>query len=330
MVLLNIFQNSEGGFAWDNLIVLLVAFILGYLLQRFSRRQTENKIYSRSVQEWENKYKKLENEFKTFKTNLASADKHAEKTSIELNQRVKSLEGDIRALSDEKNKYHHQLLSKAEELKAYSRQVSDLEDSLKVLQESKVKSEADWSHRLSLSQDALHKASAWEGRVRAAEEEALKARASLNQAERRKLEAELRLKSTTEYAGKVVPLEKDLSNAKERLHVLESELQAAKKEILHKDELMQAMHRHADADESLHTRIRSLEAQLELFKDNNTILQHEFELKHATNLALESEIEALRRALTIKKDEIVIAPRSASEGETVSQSSALAGRVNNG
>jgi uncharacterized protein YoxC len=328
MVLLNIFQNGEGGFAWDNLIILLVAFILGFLIQRFSRKQSENRSYSKNIQEWENKNKKLENEFKTFKSNLVSADKQSEKTVLELSQRVKSLEGDIRALSDEKNKYHHQLMSKAEELKTYSRQVSDLEDSLKALQESKSKSEAEWSHKLTSTQEALHKASAWEGRVRAAEEEALKARAALNQAERRKLEAELRLKSTTEYAGKVVPLEKDLASAKEKLHAFESELQAAKKEILHKDELMQAMHRSAKADESLHTRIRSLEAQVELLKDNNSILQQEFELKHATNLTLKSEIEALKQALTIRKEEIILS--SPDDGEKINEASALGGRVSTG
>lgn len=328
MVLLNIFQNSEGGFAWDNLIILLAAFVLGYLIQRFSRKQSESKFYSRSIQEWENKYKKLENEFKTFKANLVTADKHAEKNAMDLSQRVKSLEGDIRALSDEKNKYHHQLNSKAEELKTYSRQISDLEDSLKTLQESKSKSETDWSHKFTASQDALNKASAWEGRVRAAEEEALKARAALNQAERRKLEAELRLKSTTEYAGKVVPLEKDLATSKEKMHALESELLAAKKEIAHKEELMQALHKNAGAEESLHTRIRSLEAQVELLKDNNSILQQEFELKHATNLTLKSEIETLRQALTIRKEEIILS--SPVQPEKVGETSALRGQVGNG
>jgi chromosome segregation ATPase len=306
MVLLNIFQNSDGGFAWDNIIILIAAFILGYLLQRFSRKQTENRFYSRSVQEWENKYKKLENEFKTFKSNLAGSDKQSEKTAIELNQRVKSLEGDIRALSDEKNKYYHQLLSKGEELKSYSKQVSDLEDSMKTLQEIKSKSEAEWNNKFTASQDALHKAAAWEGRVRAAEEEAMKARATLNQAERRKLEAELRLKSTTEYAGKVVPLEKDLANAKEKLHALESELQASKNEIQHKNELMQALQRNSHEEEPLNARIRSLEAQLELLKDNNTILQKEFEIKHTNNLTLKSEIETLRQALTIKQEGAIL------------------------
>ena len=328
MVLLNIFQNNEGGVAWDNLIILIAAAILGYLIQRFSRKQSENRFYSKSIQEWEIKYKKLENEFKTFKSNLVNADKHSEKNAMEMTQRVKSLEGDIRALSDEKNKYHHQLISKTEELRTYSRQIAELEDSLKSLQESKSKADADWSHKLTESQEAHKKASAWEGRVRAAEEEALKARAALNQAERRKLEAELRLKSTTEYAGKVVPLEKDLATAKERIHALESEVQAAKKEILHKDELMQAMHKSPDAEESLNTRIRSLEAQVELLKDNNLILQQEFEMKHATNLTLKSEIETLRQALTIRKEEIILS--SSGEGEKVNETPSLGSRVSNG
>ena len=325
--MLNIFQNIDGGFAWDNIVILIAAFILGYLIQRFSRKQSENRFYSKSIQEWENKYKKLENEFKTFKSNLTSADKQAEKNTVELSQRVKSLEGDIRALSDEKNKYHHQLISKAEELKTYSRQVSDLEDSLKSLQESKLRSENEWGQKHAASQEALHKASAWEGRVRAAEEEALKARAALNLAERRKLEAELRLKSTTEYAGKVVPLEKDLATAKEKLHASESDLLAAKKEILHKDELLQVLQRNGQSQETLHTRIRSLEAQLELLKDNNTILQQEFELKHANNLSLKSEIETLRQALTVRKEEVIL--NSPIEEDKVKEPTAMTGGVNN-
>ena len=327
MVLLNIFQNSDGGFAWDNIVILIAAFILGYLIQRFSRKQSENRFYSKSIQEWENKYKKLENEFKTFKSNLTSADKQAEKNTVELSQRVKSLEGDIRALTDEKNKYHHQLISKAEELKTYSRQVSDLEDSLKSLQESKLRSENEWGQKHAASQEALHKASAWEGRVRAAEEEALKARAALNLAERRKLEAELRLKSTTEYAGKVVPLEKDLATAKEKLHASESDLLAAKKEILHKDELLQVLQRNGQSQETLHTRIRSLEAQLELLKDNNTILQQEFELKHANNLSLKSEIETLRQAFAVRKEEAILS--SPIEEDKVKEPTAMTGGVNN-
>ena len=99
------------------------------------------------MHEWENKYKKLESEFKAYKTNIVNSEKHGEKSLVELGHRVKSLEGDIRALSDEKNKYHHQLASKAEELKSYSKQVADLDDELKSIKEAKSKSEYEWNSK---------------------------------------------------------------------------------------------------------------------------------------------------------------------------------------
>jgi chromosome segregation ATPase len=300
MVLLNIFQNSDGTFAWENIVILVFAFVLGYLLHRFSGKQKEHRVFSNTMHEWENKYKKLENEYKVYKTNIVNSEKHGEKSLTELGHRVKSLEGDIRALSDEKNKYHHQLASKAEELKSYSKQVADLDDELKAVKEANSRSEYEWNSKYTALNEALTRASAWEGRVRAAEEEALKARAALNLAERRKLESELRLKSTTEYAGKVVPLENDLANAKERLSSTERELNALKKEAQQKDELLDAMRRNTVAEEALSSKLKSLEAQMELQKENNSILQKEFELKHSVNLSLKAEIENLRQALTIK------------------------------
>ncbi len=300
MVLLNIFQNGDGSFDWESLIFLLLAFFLGYLLHRFFNKQKERKTFSNTMHEWESKYKKLESEFKAYKTNILNTEKHGEKSLVELGHRVKSLEGDIRALSDEKNKYHHQLASKAEELKSYSKQVTDLDDELKAVKEAKSKSEYEWNSKYHALNEALTRASAWEGRVRAAEEEALKARAALNTAERRKLESELRLKSTTEYAGKVVPLENELTSSKERLAAAERELSGLKKEILQKDELLAAMRRNTVAEEALSSKLKTLEAQMELQKENNSILQKEFELKHSINLSLKSEIENLRQVLTMK------------------------------
>jgi chromosome segregation ATPase len=299
MVLLNILQNSDGSFAWDNIFILVVAFVLGYLLKRVAGKQKEHRIFSKSLHEWEERYKKLEGEFKAYRSNIVSSEKHGEKSVLELSQRVKSLEGDIRALSDEKNKYHHQLMSKSEELKGYSKQVADLEDELKIIKELKIKSESEWNQKLTASNEALVRASAWEGRVRAAEDEALKARAALNMAERRKLESELRLKSTTEYAGKVVPLENELAGLKEKFAAAENELSALKKEALQREELLSAMRRNTTAEDAMGSKIKTLEAQLDLQKENNTILQQEFEIKHATNLSLKAEIEALRQALTL-------------------------------
>jgi hypothetical protein len=104
-------------------------------------------------------------------------------------------------------------------------------------------------------------------------------------------------------------------------------LLAAKKEILHKDELLQVLQRNGQSQETLHTRIRSLEAQLELLKDNNTILQQEFELKHANNLSLKSEIETLRQAFAVRKEEAILS--SPIEEDKVKEPTAMTGGVNN-
>ena len=69
---------------------------------------------------------------------------------------------------------------------------------------------------------------------------------------------------------------------------------------MQKEELLDAMRRNTIAEEALSSKLKSLEAQMELQKENNSILQKEFELKHSINLSLKAEIENLRQALTIK------------------------------
>ena len=53
MFLLNIFQNTDGTTAWDNILILLVVFVAGYLLNRFSKQQNEKIKQSRETKEWE-------------------------------------------------------------------------------------------------------------------------------------------------------------------------------------------------------------------------------------------------------------------------------------
>jgi chromosome segregation ATPase len=263
MLLLNIFQHSDGSFAWDNMIIVLLAGIAGYLLQKSAGKKKERKEYKAMLADWESKYKRVEHEYKNYKSNIASAENHNEKQLLQLSGRVKALEGDIRVLSDEKNKFHHELLIREEELKKYSRQTADLEDRLKEVRESKNKSDADWADQLKTAKDEWAKAATWEQRVRSAEEEAQKAKAAIGAAERKKLEAELRLKATAEYAGKVGPLETELKEEKEKYIILEAALSKVNAEFL-------------------------------LQKDNNAILKQELEIKQSTYTLLLAQIEELK------------------------------------
>ena len=315
MLLLNIFQHSDGSFAWENVFIILLALIAGYLLQRFNAKKISNNKYAASIAEWENKYKRLENEFKNYKSNISSADKQNEKSVLQLSGRVKSLEGDIRALSDEKNKSLQQLIVKEEEIKRYSKIVSDFEDNMKTMREDKLRAEAEWSDKLKTAKEELSRASIWEQRVKSAEEDAQRARSAIGNAERKKLEAELRLKTATEYAGKVVPLENELKllrgkfegqeadlNAKiielgEKLKANEAENASLKNELSEKSKLAtEATEKLSSSADNL-SQLKTVMAQLELQKETNKTLQQEFEMKHASNISLIGEIEYLKNEM---------------------------------
>ncbi|HMH33357.1 MAG TPA: hypothetical protein VK543_10025 [Puia sp.] len=313
MLLLNIFQQSDGRFAWDNTGILLLAVIAGYLLHRFTLNRGEARKYAAGITESEKKYKRLENEFKSYKSSTLASEKHGEKSITDMGSRVKALEGDIRALSEEKNKLHAQLLSKEADIKKYSRQVTHLDDNLKALKESETKADAAWNQRLQAIQAELSRANAWEVRVRSAEDEAQKARSALGQAERKSLEMELRLKTTTTYAGKVAPLENELQLLKEKNAALEEELKSFHAEILLIDQRPADLQKASPEDEM--SRLRTLSAQLELQRDSNAILQQEFEIKHANNISLKAEIEHLKQDL--KK---MIEAHEANTGSVVSAS----------
>jgi len=322
MILLNIFQHYDGTTAWDNILIILLAFVAGYLLRRALVKNKENQKYHEAIEDWETRHKALENEFKAYKTNITATEKNNHKSVTELSGRVKALEGDIRALSEEKNKYHHQLQAKEDDLKKYNSQVSDLEDRLKTLHDEKTKSETDWTQRLKTAREDLVRASAWESRVRAAEEEAQKARSVSSQAERRKLEAELRLKATAEYAGKVGPLENELSAIREKMRELESgmdnkttlvqeleiklsqavadgkkgedNLSGLQNDLVSRNQLVDELNQQLQAARDAVSKLRIAMAELELQKSNNAALLQEIEAKNSANTALVSEMELLK------------------------------------
>jgi chromosome segregation ATPase len=291
MLLLNIFQHSDGTFAWDIVLFLLLALIAGYLLNRYATKKVADNKHAAGIAASEAKYKKLENEYKNYKSNITSAEKQNEKSVVQLSSRVKALEGDIRVLSEEKNKSNQQLLLKEEDIKRYSRQLADLEDGLKTLRENKLKEDEEWNNKLKTAKEELIKATAWETRVKAAEEEAQRAKSAIGNAERKKLEAELRLKATTEYAGKVGPMENELNFLKQQFVVLESELKT-------KTNLIAELQSKANSSEEVFSALKAASAQLELQKENNKTLQHEFEIKHAANVSLINEIQYLKTTMT--------------------------------
>jgi chromosome segregation ATPase len=325
MLLLNIFQHFDGSFAWDNMAILLLALVAGYLLRQYGAKKTLNSKYTSIVASWESKHKTLENEFKGYKATIASSDKANHKLATDSAGRVKALEGDIRVLSDEKNKYHHQLEAKQEELRQVASQRSELEDQVKELREEKIKSEADWSSKLKITKEQLTKAAAWEQRVKSAEEEAHKARAATSQAERKKLEAELRLRATTEFAGKVTPLEKDLEEAKlkyvqlleinqtksstiEELeakllevqsgaHSFAEESRALIAELEGKQNHIATLEERINSLSDLSSKINVLSSQLELQLANNQTLRLELETKQAAQLSSREEMEFFKSNL---------------------------------
>jgi chromosome segregation ATPase len=276
MILLNILEHGDTTFAWDNLLILLLAVVAGYLLSRYISKKADDRKWLGAIQESESKQKRIENEFKNFKSNISAAEKHNDKAVVELNNRVKGLEGDIRALSDEKNKLFHGMEEKDMEIKRLSRLVNEGEDRLKQIQEAKLKADTNWEGKLKASGEELSKAMVWQQKVRGAEEDAQRARAAINFAERKKLEAELRLKATTEYAGKVVPLENELKTLKEKYGLLDNQLPPAKDVIPGSD---------------------ATKAQLEMLQQNNAVLQQELETKQAAQVSLLAELELLKTDL---------------------------------
>jgi chromosome segregation ATPase len=330
MAFLNILTHYDGTTAWENLLILLGVFVAGWILQRLLAKQKQNSQYNALVKESESKVKTAENELKAYKANTNHNEKAQLKSLTDLGGRVKALEGDIRVLSEERNKYHQLFIAKSDELKKNAFQVVDLEDHLKSLKEERAKGEAELNQKLKTTKEELVKASAWEARVKNAEEEAQKARAALGMAERKKLEAELRLKATSEFAARVVPLENDLKTAlgmQESLESTVSELSAHKsgletanrqlEETLRaekekaqnlRDELSAREHFIGElkdqlaASVDLSTRWKTAAAEMDLLKSNIAIMKQELAAKQTAVQTLQMELEQARSAVKIARE----------------------------
>jgi chromosome segregation ATPase len=223
MVWLNIFFRSNGSFAWENILILLAAFGIGYLVRRWLDQKSINKS-TVSASGWETKYKHVDTEYRSYKSNIAATTRHHEKAVGDLTLRTKALEGDIKALAEEKNKLNHLVGAKDEEIKKYSRQVSMMEDKAKEVYAENESRIAEISAQLKKTKEELAKALVWEERVKGAEEEARKAKSALSDIQRRTLEFDMRLKAASEYAAKVQPLEAELKALKEKYAAFQDEL----------------------------------------------------------------------------------------------------------
>ncbi|MDP4253375.1 MAG: hypothetical protein Q8938_05180 [Bacteroidota bacterium] len=247
MGILNILQHSDGSLAWDTLFVIALALLAGWLLNRFNTRRVMDKQVRDTIAEQERNYKRLEGEYKNYRANIQAAEKHNDKAVLEMTQRVKALEGDIRVLADEKNKTQQRFAEKEKELRAYMQQIGERDDQLAVLREKFARQEADWSEKLRSSDQSLSGALVWEERVRAAEADAAKSREALGHAERRRLDAELRLKATSEYAGRIVPLET---------------------ELVAKNKVIADLHEKLREAEAINDRLNNVSAELESLKSS--------------------------------------------------------------
>jgi DNA repair exonuclease SbcCD ATPase subunit len=227
MGILNIFWYPDGRFAWDTLSVLVLAFLAGWLLHRYNSKRVAEKKQQAAIAELERSYKRLEGEYKNYRSNIQATEKHNDKAVIELGNRVKALEGDIRVLADEKNKAHQQVAEKEKETRGYIRQLGEREELINDLKEKRARAEETWTQKLRESGQSLSKALVWEDRVKAAEADANKAREALGHAERRRLDAELRLKATSEYAGRIMPLENELTTKNKLIAELHEKLRAS-------------------------------------------------------------------------------------------------------
>jgi chromosome segregation ATPase len=226
MNLLNILQHSDGTTAWDNLLVVLLAFVAGWLLHRVALKKKVDEKHRQAIAELETKCKKLENEYKNYKSNIAATEKHHEKAVIDSNARVKTLEGDIRALAEEKSKVRHLLTEKDQEIRRLLQQLNEKDDAASTIREAKAKADEEWTEKLRTASQSLARAITWEDKAKQAESEAARAKDAIGHAERKKLEAELRLKAVSEYAGKIGPLQKELEAKDQVIARLQQQLQS--------------------------------------------------------------------------------------------------------
>src|SRR5215469_9320960 len=100
MGLLNILTHYDGTTAWENIVILILAFVAGWLLHQQAVKRRQNEQHKAMAKESEAKVKAAENELKSFKSQVSHSEKTQQKNLGEVAGRVRSLEGDIRALSE--------------------------------------------------------------------------------------------------------------------------------------------------------------------------------------------------------------------------------------
>lgn len=207
-------------------MIIVLAFVAGWLLHKLALNKKIDERHRQAMAELETKYKKVENEYKNYKSNIAATDKHHEKAVIESNARVKALEGDIRALAEEKNKVRNQLTDKDQEIRRLLQQLTEKDDVVSTIKESRAKAEEEWAEKLRTANQSLTRALSWEDKAKQAESEATRAKDAIGHAERKKLEAELRLKAVSDYAGKIGPLQSELEAKDQVIARLQEQLRS--------------------------------------------------------------------------------------------------------
>ena len=245
-----------------------------------------------------------------------------------MNSRVKSLEGDIKSLADEKNRLIHKLEGKDDEIKNVNRQVSALEEKIKLLLIEEEKHLADKDKAISditgkwkTTGDELSRARAWEEKVHAAEEEARKAKQALADHQRRSIEFDLRLKSASEYAAKVQPLESELKamqqqfedykqevsskdnassgmeeqikTSKATIEILNKELTELKNTVASKDNINNELREKLEISKQTSGKITALEAEIKTLKETNAVLQQELAERSALIKQFKKETESI-------------------------------------
>jgi chromosome segregation ATPase len=309
MIFLEIFTNPDGSIAWLNIAVIILAGIIGYLIGGSPGKKQINRLKD-SMREKENQLRKAENDFKSYKTGHEASFKQHERSVADMNMRVKSLEGDIKALADEKNRLFHKIEEKEDAIKASNRQVSTLEEKIKllILEEEKHLAEkekliSEITGKWKTTGEELGRARSWEEKVHAAEEDARKARQALADHQRRSIDFDLRLKSASEYAAKVQPLENELKtmqqkfedykqeitsknnisteieeklrSSKATIDILNKELTELKNAVASKENINQELRDKLETATQSSGKIIALESEIKTLKETNAVLQQE-------------------------------------------------------
>jgi|GEM_PF-2326841 len=353
MILLELFTNADGSIAWLNIAVMVLVAIIGYLIGNSPGKKQINRLKD-SIREKENQLRKAENDFKSYKSGHEATFKQHERAVSEMNSRVKSLEGDIKSLADEKNRLFHKIEGKDEEIKNSNRQISALEEKIKLIMveeerhlAEKDKAISDITGKWKTTGDELGRARSWEEKVHAAEEDARKAKQALADHQRRSIEFDLRLKSASEYAAKVQPLESELKEMQQRfedykqeiaskdnlssgmeeqvkaskatIEILNKELTELKNIVASKDSINNELRDKLEIAKQTSGKITALEAEIKTLKETNAVLQQELAERSALIKQLKKDTESVPSSgivtTMIAADAALLAEEQPGQGE---------------